>query len=481
MTSSSAPPIHQLLLELSSAALLVVDERGLVIFATPAAARLFGHDLKGLAWASLAAPESMPAMRGYLGALARSDSAGSMFASAEFRHVDGRALWLEIQGTNLLPHPQVAGLVLVLTDATQHRQQIDELRRVAVTDALTGLHNRTYFVRHLETMRLQSEDCVAGFVDLDQFKRVNDGHGHAAGDRLLQAFAQRMVEVLPAEAVICRTGGDEFAFAIAGSLTPALSDAIESLRSIVVEPESADAAALSIGASIGVTQAGLRDVDTVIGEADVAVYVAKIRGRGQIAVYSADAAREFDVYRSGVRELGQLVESNRRLHAEARTDALTGLANRRALEEVEDLVVGNPGCRWARCAVLFVDVDHFGRYNKLYGDRAGDLALRAIGRRLQSSAREADLVYRKGGEEFVLVLPHTDLDVALAVAQRIRSNIRELGIEHADGEPDKLISVLVSVAIVPAGDPVGAAVAAAGDEAMRAKNAGRRDRIVACA
>lgn len=470
--------LHGTLLALSPAAIVVVGRLGQVAFTTPAASRLFGHDLKGLAWTDLAVPQSRTATAGYLAALSSSASPASMFASGEYRHIDGMSLWLEIQGVNLSQDPDVEGLVLVLSDVAQHRRQLEELGRLAVKDAVTSLGNRAHFLRQLEAMLARSPDCVVGCIDIDQFKSVNDRFGHAVGDQILCAYAQRMVELLPPRAVVCRVGGDEFAFVIPGALTIDLRRAVDLLCSIEFDAETDIPVATVVTASIGLTLGGQRDVDTVIQEFDEAVYVAKIQGRRQVVVYSADVALELRTYRRGADDFGQLVERNQQLHAEARTDALTGLANRRALIEVEPLVVGNPGSRWAACAVLFIDVDHFGRYNKLYGDQAGDVALQKVARCLQESARATDLVYRKGGEEFVVVLPHTDYAVAWAVAERLRENIRLLDIAHAEGGDDQRLSILVSVGSVRPGHAVASAVGACGDEAMRAKEAGRRGCVV---
>ena len=324
-------------------------------------------------------------------------------------------------------------------------------------------------------------DCTAGFVDVDQFKRVNDRYGHAVGDAVLRDVAQHLVDTLPAQAVVCRIGGDEFGFVVPGALTSALRGAVERLRSIEVTPGSENAGVTTVTASIGVASGGPRSVDDVIQELDVAVYVAKLRGRERVVVFGVDAATELEGYRRRTADVARLAEHNRRLHAEARTDALTGLANRRALAEVEPLVVGNPGSRWASCALLFIDVDRFGRYNKLYGDQAGDVALQAVARCLQESARATDLVYRKGGEEFVVILPHTDFGVACAVAERLCDNVRRLDIAHAEGGAEQRLSILVAVGTVRPGNAVASALGACGDEAMRAKEAGLRGRVVGSA
>lgn len=295
----------------------------------------------------------------------------------------------------------------------------------------------------------------------------------------MKAFAARLTATLPGGAEVWRTGGDEFMAMIPGPLTPSLLDLIGRLARLELAREDESADPLAVTASIGVTLGGKRRVEAVFQEVDIAVFVAKIRGRQRAVVYDADMTQELGDYRARSHALYELEEANRRLHIEARTDALTGLANRRALAEVEPLIVGNPGSQWATCAVLFIDVDHFGEYNKLYGDKAGDLALQSVAAALRSSARETDLTYRKGGDEFVVILPYTDFPAAWVVADRMRATIAQLGIAHAKGGPDKQISVLVSVGVVRPGDAVASAVAATGGEAMRAKSARRRGCLIA--
>ncbi len=478
MQSRESGSLEHALLSLAPAAFVVVGAHGLVAFANPGAVRLFGLDPVGVVLDELVSPSARDAFTAYRAALFATEPPATMFFAGEFRHLDGRGVWIECQGVNLARHPRVRGLALHLVDATPHRQQIEELARLGVTDPITGLGNRRQCMQRLEVALRELPECVVCAVDLDQFKSVNDRLGHDRGDRVLKAFAACLTAALPGGAEAWRVGGDEFMAMIPGSLTPSLQEAIGRLARPELDPEEAGAEFGAVTASVGVTLGRKRRLDAVVGEVDVAVFVAKLRGRRQVVAYDAGAAQELENYRAHGEALYELEEANRRLHAEARTDALTGLANRRALAEVEPLVVGNPGSRWATCAVLFIDVDHFGRYNHLYGDKAGDAALRTIAATLQASARDTDLVYRKGGEEFVVVLPCTDFPVALVVAERMRKKIAQLGIAHADGGPDKQITVLVSVGVVRAGAAVESAIAATGDEAMRAKSAGRRGCVV---
>lgn len=127
----------------------------------------------------------------------------------------------------------------------------------------------------------------------------------------------------------------------------------------------------------------------------------------------------------------ELADYRRILAAQARTDPLTGLRNRLTL--VDDLQsLHNSSERYGfDYSLAMCDVDNFKSYNDLYGHQAGDVAINAVASTLKSQCRDADAVYRYGGEEFLILLPHHTWTGAESALERIRSAISDLGIPHA--------------------------------------------------
>jgi diguanylate cyclase (GGDEF)-like protein len=164
----------------------------------------------------------------------------------------------------------------------------------------------------------------------------------------------------------------------------------------------------------------------------------------------------------------RMEEENRQLEAQATTDPLTGLMNRRALQQhlrVQRALAVRQG---HPLSLLMIDADHFKRYNDRFGHPAGDQALRGMGEALLHAVRESDLVARYGGEEFVALLPHTGVEEAAIVAERIRAAIETHAFDH---EP---ITVSIGVATLPVHAHSPAQLMQTADMALyRAKQDGR--------
>lgn len=164
------------------------------------------------------------------------------------------------------------------------------------------------------------------------------------------------------------------------------------------------------------------------------------------------------------------------LRHQAVRDPLTGLFNRRYLEESLTREIARCQRRQQPLAVLMIDVDHFKAFNDRHGHAMGDAALSSFARMLKDRCRPEDIACRYGGEEFTLILPETDLESAIARAEDIRAGATMVRIANADGAALR-ISVSVGVALMPDHGDAGLELMRAGDRALyRAKHEGR-DRV----
>jgi len=413
----------------------------------------------------------------YLQSLQDADASSySRYATCSLPPIDGRAVQLEMNGCSLRPFGH-HGILLSLADVTAKREREEKLQSMAFTDALTGLPNRRSFRRSLRAAIQAGHGCVVALADVDGFKRLNDEFGHLLGDQVLSELASKLVNALPESAVVARFGGDEFCILIPGAIDDHSLRQLEALRQIDIETDLGSSGPKSVSLSIGVTHTTAGEENEILRQSDIAMYAAKRSGRAQVAVYGEAAAEVVKQSQSITALVENLRQQNERLRSEARTDVRTGLANSRALSEIETVVVGVAGSAWTTCGVIFVDIDQFGAFNHLYGDHAGDLALERVADALRRACRKTDLVFRKGGEEFVVVLPLAEPDAVRRVAENVAECIADLKIPHAEG-PTGWLSALIVGTHVGQSQTVGDAVVRAGNETMRLKAMGIRAQVV---
>ncbi|MCW2635278.1 MAG: diguanylate cyclase [Blastococcus sp.] len=288
----------QALVHNSSDLITLVDADLSISYQTPSITRILGYaedELIGTQLADLTHPEdrlSLFAAR----AEAVADANAGATSHLRLRHKDGTYRHVQSIHTNLMDDPDVRAVVVTTRDVTEQKKLEAQLQHNAFHDTLTGLANRALFADRLDhalarTDRLAAPVAVL-FVDLDDFKAVNDGAGHTAGDDLLVAVADRLRRTLRPSDTIARLGGDEFAVLIedaAGAGDPRA--AAQRLLAALAEPfEAENGAEVRITASVGIAMgaAGQHDAPELLRHADVAMYAAKAAGKSRSAVFEPE-------------------------------------------------------------------------------------------------------------------------------------------------------------------------------------------------
>jgi len=177
-------------------------------------------------------------------------------------------------------------VIVTLADVTERTLFEERLRREALRDGLTGLANRRAFRQLLESaVRHGAPAFALFFIDLDRFKPVNDGYGHAAGDDVLEIVASRLRGAVASSDVTARIGGDEFAIIAYGVSDRSGAETIAArLLAAIEERITVAESSVGVSASIGVTVAAgpERTAESVLAKADAAMYAAKRRGGGYV-------------------------------------------------------------------------------------------------------------------------------------------------------------------------------------------------------
>jgi diguanylate cyclase (GGDEF)-like protein len=200
--------------------------------------------------------------------------------------------------TNL--EERLRGLAGQAANAICNARLLDQVRHQALHDSMTGLPNRTLILDRAEHMlaraRRERRQAAALFIDLDNFKNVNDTLGHAAGDELLQAVGARISGVLRGTDTVGRLGGDEFVVLTEGGALVVSPELVaERISDVLREPFFLDAlkgAPLSITASVGIASGDRPSAGELLRDADIALYRAKGAGKGRYAVFESSMQAE---------------------------------------------------------------------------------------------------------------------------------------------------------------------------------------------
>jgi diguanylate cyclase (GGDEF)-like protein/PAS domain S-box-containing protein len=271
-------------------AIVVVDSAGNIRFHTRSAERVLGReggDLDGCQMVGMLE-------RGDAHVLGSILSGVNAAVSVEWclRRGDGVLRDIEVDAADLRHDPSVAGVVLTMRDITDRKRLDDELRRQAFHDGLTDLPNKALFldrVAHALSRAARDGSSVAVlFLDLDEFKMVNDSLSHAAGDELLRAVAGRLAASIRPGDTVARFGGDEFAILLEGrNMEVAAVRAAEGVQRALSMPFRIGSEEFPIRVSVGVAigAPGSQSPDGLLRDADLAMYAAKKAGKSRSVMF----------------------------------------------------------------------------------------------------------------------------------------------------------------------------------------------------
>ena len=282
----------------SSDMIAICDTEGVIRYASPSSEQLLGvtpGELAGQRLDDVLGPGKRARARGLrAGAAHRVLRAGAAFSIPQS---EGEKRSYKMVIANLCHVDSIRGITLNIRDVSDAARLNDQLRTLAFHDSLTLLANRSLFsdrvhqaIRHLG----DGMTPAVLFIDLDNFKTVNDSLGHSAGDQLLRGFAHRLVQCTRAGDTVARLGGDEFAVLI--DHAPGVEAACAVARQVIEacrQPFEIDGQQVRIGASVGVAIADrVSNVERLLRNADAAMYAAKSNGKGHAGgVRARDAAR----------------------------------------------------------------------------------------------------------------------------------------------------------------------------------------------
>jgi len=224
-----------------------------------------------------------------------------------------------------------AGLASHVIDGSVRAESLERLREMAMNDSLTGLPNRVSFNDRLDhELELATEtggELALICIDLDRFKEINDLHGHAAGDRVLQDIGRRMKAQLEDTDFVARLGGDEFAALHRYKSKTDISDFLARLETVLGQPISFEGKQFSPGASIGVAlyPSDASDKEALINNADLAMYRAKADLLHSICFYEQSMDETVRARRSLAADLKAAVEKGQlEVYYQVQTAVATG-------------------------------------------------------------------------------------------------------------------------------------------------------------
>jgi diguanylate cyclase (GGDEF)-like protein/PAS domain S-box-containing protein len=279
------------LIRASSDLITVLDSDARIVYQSPSIERVLGYrpeEVVGTSFAGLLPSGEQSRLLHLLADAAAYDGGGTEVLDCTLRHRNGETLHFEIQHTNLLDDEHVRGIVLNSRDVSERKAFEEQLQHQAFHDPVTGLANRALFaerVRHaVARARRDHIGLAVIFIDLDDFKTINDSLGHAAGDQVLLEVGKRLGTSIRASDTAARFGGDEFAVLLEGvESAQEAADTAERILEALAVPLALEHKELVTRASMGISMVAgeaATDAEEMIRNADAAMYIAKRDGKG---------------------------------------------------------------------------------------------------------------------------------------------------------------------------------------------------------
>ena len=285
----------------SSDVICIVDADGVVQYSSPSIEQTFGHAPEEVLERPLSelVHHADAARMATMVAAAAAAPPGQPLTS-EFRVRHSRHGWrdVEVLATNLLADESVEGIVLNVRDISERKAFQAELEHQAFHDTLTGLPNRALFRNRVEhalvSQRRETLPVAVLFLDIDDFKNINDSLGHAAGDEVLREVGSRLEDCMRPVDTAARLGGDEFAILIRESESELRSIEIaHRVMEVLSATVKLDGRDIMLASSVGIAfsdqgMISAADAEELLRNADAAMYMAKESGKGQYQVFQPE-------------------------------------------------------------------------------------------------------------------------------------------------------------------------------------------------
>ena len=306
--------------------IITFDEWGVIEGFNQSAEKLFGwveDEVSGTSIAQLISPEAREIRDDYLEHFMRAEIQRLIGQEGELvgRHKDGSSFPMAVKISGMWLENRQKYIAMV-SNISERKALMENLRKLAEHDGLTGLYNRTYFHGELERVvermhRSEVVNCALLYIDLDHFKYVNDTLGHAAGDKLLIEVASILTRRARKSDLVARLGGDEFTVLMYDTRPELVEKVADSFRRQLADFNfNFEGQTVTIGCSIGVAviEPSAQSPAEVMSRADLACHIAKRSGRNQVHLFAPDDAKDVTTMSLDMgwsRRIREAVELNR--------------------------------------------------------------------------------------------------------------------------------------------------------------------------